>query len=293
MTRVVAATALAVALAWGARRQSGAHRVRSLSPAPPRTTLPIPGSVARLTHRALDGADLRVSPPDALVAWGAAVIALGILGAALGGFSGAVVGVLAAGAAGPGLLFVWRRRREERLRAALPDLLDHVARDLRSGGTVVGAIERLARLDSTLGAEAEAIHRRIGLGLGIEESLASWARSHQRSLAEAAVRSSAAALHIAVVSGGRGAPSLHGLAVAMRDDARVASEARAQAAQGRMSALLLGMLPLGSLAFSALFDAESTAVLVGTPLGRTCLAAGLAFEVAGLAWMRRVVRIPT
>jgi len=291
VTRVVVATALAIALAWRARRQSSAERIRSLSASPARA-LTVPRPIAQIVGRALARADLRVSPPDALVAWWAAIIALGILGVALGGYWGALVGALAAGAAGPALLFVWRRRREERLRAALPDLLDDVARDLRAGGTVVGAIERLARLDSTLGVEAEAIRRRLALGLGIEESLASWARSHEHSLAERAVRSSAAALHIAVVSGGRGAPSLQGLAVAMRDDARMANEARAQAAQGRLSALLLGMLPLGSLGFSALFDAESTTVLVGTPLGRACLAAGLAFEVAGLVWMRRVVRVP-
>jgi Flp pilus assembly protein TadB len=54
--------------------------------------------------------------------------------------------------------------------------------------------------------------------------------------------------------------------------------------------VVVGAAPVAYLAFSALVDPSSVALLVGTPAGQVCLALGIGLDVLAIVWMRRVVR---
>ncbi len=57
-----------------------------------------------------------------------------------------------------------------------------------------------------------------------------------------------------------------------------------------LSAGVVGVAPLGYLAFSALVDPHSVTVLVATGVGRVCLVVGLGLEALAALWIRRIVR---
>jgi tight adherence protein B len=57
-----------------------------------------------------------------------------------------------------------------------------------------------------------------------------------------------------------------------------------------MSAIVVGGAPIAYLAWSAIIDPHSVHVLLGTAVGRACLAAGFVLEVLGAWWMRAIVR---
>jgi tight adherence protein B len=104
------------------------------------------------------------------------------------------------------------------------------------------------------------------------------------------VRAVAGALTLVTTVGGSAAGPLEGLAASLRADDAAAGEARALSAQARVSAAVVGLAPLGYLAFSAMADPASSRVLVATAAGRFCLGAGLVLEALAAWWMRALVR---
>ncbi len=100
----------------------------------------------------------------------------------------------------------------------------------------------------------------------------------------------AGALALAATAGGPQARAIDGAAATFRDRRAVAGEVRAQSAQARLSALVIGLLPVAFLLWAAATDRRTAAFLVADPLGVVCLGAGVALEALGALWMRRVVR---
>lgn len=204
-------------------------------------------------------------------AWGAALLARRALAA----------GLIS------GLAFIDRRRKRAGLVAALPAALDRLAADLRSGGSVLAALGHASGGRGPLEADLTRVIDRVAAGDGLAESIAAW--PVERPLP--AVRVVAGALEVAVTEGGRVAPALEGLAAGLRDGQDAREEAIALSAQARLSALVVGLAPLGSLAVSMLVDRRVPAALLGTAPGRACLAAGLGLEALAALWMNRILRV--
>jgi tight adherence protein B len=100
----------------------------------------------------------------------------------------------------------------------------------------------------------------------------------------------AGALAVAATTGGRAAAALDGLAASLRDRREIAAEARALSAQARLSAVVVGCLPVGYLVGCALFDPRQVRVLVHTGFGAVCLVVGLALEALAAVWIRVLLR---
>jgi tight adherence protein B len=177
-------------------------------------------------------------------------------------------------------------RRAAALVAALPGLLDDVAADLRSGGTVRGALDRIADGSGRLASDVAVVRSRTRLGLDLVDALERWsAERPQPGFAEVA-----GALAVAATTGGRAAKALGGLAASLRDRLDAEAEARALSAQTRVSAVVVGVAPLAYVAFAAVADPGSVTALVGTSVGRVCLVVGLGLDALAALWMRRLVR---
>jgi len=189
-------------------------------------------------------------------------------------------------ASGPVALAAGRRRVARAIVAAAPGVLETAAHHLRSGGTVGGAIEEMARAGaSALAPDCRRVVARVRVGVRLSDALAMWARD--RPTVE--VRSVAGALGIAAAMGGRSAVALDGLAAGLRDRAAVAAELRALSTQATLSATIVGAAPLGFLAFSTAIGGDELHVLTTRPIGRICLATGLALDALAVVWMRRIV----
>jgi tight adherence protein B len=97
-----------------------------------------------------------------------------------------------------------------------------------------------------------------------------------------------AALRMAARHGGRTADALDGVAGTVRDRTAVSAELAAQTSQARYSAWVLAALPPLFLALGSMVDPRLLGALA-SPGGVMALLGALAFELAGAAWIRRIL----
>ena len=179
-----------------------------------------------------------------------------------------------------------RPRDRAALEASLPAVAAQVGRDLRTGTSLLDALERVS------GAEDGPLHldlrRVVGAaqrGVPLAVVLEAWRQAR---------RSDAVSLFVVACRfvhrhGGTTAPALDGVATALSDRLEVADELRSLTAQARLSAWVLAALPVvGTLGFS-LLDPGVARVLLTTPAGWVCLVVGGALEGAGIVVVRRLV----
>ncbi|MDQ1431531.1 MAG: tight adherence protein [Actinomycetota bacterium] len=269
----------------GGHRAAAADRVRSLGP---RSRWRVPAWWRPQLARALRDADLALEPEQAVEYWVIAIVGVTGLSAAFAPVF-AIPTALGMVVAGPAALRVGRSRRERRFGAGLPAALEQVAAELRGGGTVAAAVERLSGGAGAVAHDFTRVHVRTQLGLPLADALAGWPIEHD----VPGVRAAAGALAVAAAMGGRAAEAIDGLAASLRHRLDAAAEAHALSAQARLSAVVVGTAPLGYLAFSSLVDPRSVTVLVATGVGRVCLVVGLGLEALAALWIRRIVRSAT
>lgn len=145
-----------LALVRAARRADTGGRARLIRQ---RARWRVPPRARARLERALADADLELTPEAALELAAIGIAALGMGTAVVA--PGLLVPVLLAGAVGaPVALHVARARRERRFVAAVPGALEQVAAELRGGGSVASAIERLGDSDSAPPARSTGSPRR-------------------------------------------------------------------------------------------------------------------------------------
>jgi tight adherence protein B len=261
-----------------------ARRYRVLDRVRARSARELPGWLRRRLEPALDRAAIELPAEHVVELWLAAAICVSVLGIAidvrLAAFAGCTVL-----AGGPVALYLLRDRRARAVGAAVPVLLEHVASELRAGGTVATALAWVGHDPGPLRSDFARVGTRVELGASLPEALGAWARERPG----AAIRSSSGALAVAHDVGGRAADALESLATSLREQSAIVAEAHALSAQARYSAVVMTLLPIAYLAFSAVADRRTVAALLGTTGGRFCALAGIALETAGALWMRRVL----
>jgi Flp pilus assembly protein TadB len=100
-----------------------------------------------------------------------------------------------------------------------------------------------------------------------------------------------AIISIAAQLGGSNAAALGRAAGALRLRAADQHERLAQAAQARLSAHVLTVVPLAMLFLLLLIDADVRETLQ-TPVGALCVVVGLALNAVGWKWMRHIIGVP-
>lgn len=276
---------VAGACAQRARRYAVADRLRV-----PRAGVGIGPAAPAWLHvrieRALDAAAIDTPVHRALSTWMWAVTVAAVLGLGFGGPQVAVGLAVLAGIGAPAVVASGHERRSRQIAMVVPEALERVASELRSGGTVATAITAVAAGDGPLAPDMARVDTRVRLGASLAQALSAWAG--ERTVA--GIDASAGALAMCSSVGGRSADALDGLATSLRDRLGVAAEARALSSQARMSALVVAGAPVAYIAWSALVDPHALHVLTGTLFGRVCLLLGLSLEALGGWWMRSIVR---
>ena len=279
----VVGTLVAVRCAVAARRYAVTDRLRSGHGHAARR---VPSWLAPRVEQALDAAAIDVPVPRALSTWAWSTAVAAVVGLGLGGpqFALGLAVIVAVGA--PVVVLTLHERRSRQIAIAVPETLERVASELRSGGTIATAVGAVAAGDGPLAPDMTRVDTRVRLGASLSEALSAW--SGER--AASGVDASAGALALCASVGGRSADALEGLATSLRDRLAVAAEARALSSQAQMSAVVVGGAPLAYIAWSALVDPGALHVLTGTLFGRICLLFGLGLEALGAWWMRSIVR---
>lgn len=234
---------------------------------------------------ALRHAELSLDPTRLWQWWTRALLVAALLGVLA---AGPVLGLVAAAAVVAAPLVaatVLRSRVDAAYDATLAAALDAVARGVRSGGSLPLAVaEAAAGVRGRVADDFDQIAAAVARGRGFVEALDEWRRGRDR----ASVRLAGGALVLATQTGGPPARVIEDVAVAIRVRQQVAREAQALAAQARLSAIVVGVAPLGFMLVMCLSDSRNAHLLFGTPIGVACLVTGLMLDAVGAAWMHRM-----
>ena len=225
--------------------------------------------------------DGQVRIAKAMVLGGPPVVALAI------GLRAAVLWVAGLGVTAVVLRRGAPARRSAADERALPAVLEAVARQLRSGGSLPQAVAAVTVDADPRCASLPAAWARVGAStpvVGVGAALDEWAASSPSS---SSVQLAAAALAMAGETGGSPARAVDGVASTLRARSAVAAEVRALSSPARASAAVITLAPLAFGAAAGLTD-DRTAAFFSTPAGLVLLAAGLALDAAGAWWMARL-----
>ena len=174
----------------------------------------------------------------------------------------------------------WRKRSERA--DAIPEALELTARALRSGASVLSALDSVARELPETGLGQ--VVSRVRGGLSLAEALDGWIGEERDR------RTAAALLVLGHSSGAAMAASLDRAAATLRQRKALGDEVRALTSQTRASGVVVAAAPAGFAVIVAAADRDALWVLVSTPIGLLSLVVGLVLEALGIWWMGRLCR---
>jgi len=223
----------------------------------------------------------RVRKDDALMFGPAALV-----GWVLARLPGVVIALLIAG--------VVRTVKRRRAQAVTPimveerfaDAVGALAAAVRSGASLTQAI-RYATTEAAPPVRDDLTHvvEQLDTGIALDQALRSWSTSRPGANVELVV----GALELHRRSGGDLPAVLDQVVGAIRDRVSITREVRSLTAQARMSAWILGLLPVGFFAFLWLTSRRDIEGAMSTPVGIGCITLGLLLELSAFAWIRKLL----
>jgi tight adherence protein B len=240
-------------------------------------------------ERQLEQGDLPLRAAEAIFFWLSSIIVFTLLGlfATRTFFGGLVLFVLAALTPALVLSGLSNRRRRQ-FTSQLPDTLQLLSGSLRAGYSLLQGVEAVSQeVDDPMGKELRRVLAEARLGRPLEDSLADTAERMGSPDFEWAVM----AIRIQREVGGNLAELLQTVGETMIARERLRREVRALTAEGRISALILGILPvaLGFLMYGVNPDYIKT--LFENTSGHIMLAGAGLLALVGFYWMKKTIEI--
>ena len=236
----------------------------------------------------LEQAAIPLRAAEALFFTAILVVVAGVLGALLGGpLTGAVVFVAAA-AAPFAILNVLSRKRQRAFTSQLPDALQLLASSLRAGYSLMQGVEAVSvEVADPLGAELRRVVAEARLGRAVELALEDSVARIESIDYEWAVM----AINIQREVGGNLAEILTTVSETMVSRERLRREVKALTAEGRISAIVLGIMPIGLGAFITVANPGYLDPLFQTSLGKSLLIGSIGLALAGFLWMKKMIEV--
>lgn len=237
----------------------------------------------------LEQASMPLRAAEALFFYLLGVIVMIVVGSVMIGFP---IGGLFFGILGfllpPPVLNFKASRRKKRFMAQLPDTLQLLAGTLRAGFSLMQGVEAVSQeVDGPMGEELRRVVTEARLGRSLEEALDGAAeRMGSQDFAWAVM-----AISIQREVGGNLAELLLTVSDTMIQRERLRGEISALTAEGRISAIVLGLMPpaLGVVMFTVNPDYMSK--LFTDTLGNILLGISILGIVVGLVWMKKIIEI--
>jgi tight adherence protein B len=181
-----------------------------------------------------------------------------------------------------------RDKRFRKFREVFPDVLDSLARALRAGYPLSAAMELVvSEAAPPVSTEMKKASVEANLGMGWHRALDNLAR--RVPLLEVNLFISAVVLHSR--TGGRLNEVIAGLAENMREANSLQSEVRALAAHGRLTGIILTILPIGIAIMMMIVSPGYMIVLYNHPYGKNLIAGAIACLVLAHLVIRKIVDI--
>lgn len=181
-----------------------------------------------------------------------------------------------------------RSRRQHLIESQLPDALDLIARAMQAGHALSSAILMAA----TEGPEPLAdgwrtIFHEINFGIPTRKAIEDFSDRVDSDY----VRLFVVSTLIQMETGGNMAEILHNTANLIRERQQLQASVKVLSAEGRVSALILSVLPFALGGLLALINPGFVAVLWTDPLGLKLLMIAMGLMLLGVIWMWRMIDI--
>lgn len=275
------------------RRRYGVEDTSLVSRAAGRATTRI-GAVLDRTGRgrrwehALDLAGIRMDVADFVLVVGAVVLGAFALGLVL---QGVIVAVLLSLLTLVGALG-WVQIRSDRRRAQFADQIDDIvtllASNMRAGHSLVQGLDFVAKeVDEPASGELARVVNQARVGRDLNDALAEAAERMQSD----DFRWIGQAIGIHRQVGGNLATVLDTVGDTVRERGQIRRQVRALAAEGKLSAIILMLLPFVMVLLLTFVNPTYIGVLTQSPLGWAMILVGIVLLTLGGLWLRKAIEV--
>ncbi len=227
----------------------------------------------------------------------AGFLGLTILGALAGFILAAVFGlplfaVIGAGVAVGALPLFYvlnaKRKRLTTFEQQLPDALDLMGRALRAGHAFSGALKMVGdEMPEPVAGEFRITFDELNYGISLQDALQNMATR----VPSDDLRYFVIAVLIQRETGGNLTELLDSISALIRARLKLLGTVRVLSAEGRLSAWILGILPIAMAIILNIINPKFMSVLWTDPFGLKLVWIMLVLMIVGAYWMRRVIRI--
>jgi tight adherence protein B len=181
-----------------------------------------------------------------------------------------------------------KKRRLQKFEKQLPDALDLLARGLRAGHAFPTGLQQVAKeMADPLGTEFFKTFREFNHGLNLDSALLNLCqRINLRDLSFFTT-----AVLIQRETGGNLTEILEKISVLIRERFKLCSQVKALTAEGRLSGLILLLLPPVLVVILMAINPEYELQLFHHPMGRTMCGVALGFQLLGMWCIHKIVNI--
>ncbi len=181
-----------------------------------------------------------------------------------------------------------KNRKTTVIEKQMPDAMELLARSLRAGHALPSSIDLASKeIANPLGTEMKTVYEEQRLGLSVAGALK---RMGER-VASQDLQYFVTAVMLQTETGGNLAEVMENIGHLIRERLKLKGKIQALTAEGKFSALILTLLPF--LVFFALMvmNRKYIETLFTDPAGKYLMGIGILNIIAGIIWMKRIIRI--
>ena len=243
----------------------------------------------RRLSKAIDGSGFKWTlEQHALLSAGGLILGFALIIVLLGSAGLALIGGIIMAIA-PSIYFIVRaRNKTHKFEAQLPDALDFISRALRSGHSLNAAFAMVAEeVADPVGAEFKRVVDELTFGVDFTTTMNNFDERMESSDLSFFVVS----LLVQRTTGGNLAEVTATIARTVRERFKFHKKMDVLSAEGRISGIILGALPIAVGVLLYFFNPGYISVLWTTPTGLQVMTVASIMLIAGFMWVRQIVNI--
>ncbi len=237
----------------------------------------------------LESAGILLRAEEFILAWGAATVVPSGLVLLFNGSPVTAFALAAGGAITPPLVVSFARKRRLALfEKQLTDALGIIGNSLRAGFTFSQAMESISReMPDPIAKEFNKTVREMALGVPMEDAMTAMVRRMENE--DLGMLISAVLIQRQV--GGNLADIIDNISITIRDRLKIKGEVKVMSASGRISGMVIGLLPVFLIAVLMILNPSYIMTFISTPVGLGLLAVAAFMEFIGFFIVQKIVNI--